>query len=176
MKRWPHAPSHCVNHPGAYIVTASTLYKQRLFDTPEKLTLLENSLLEALDQGGWEVQAWAVFNNHYHFVGLMSEGGDPAIEVARKVHGRTAVALNRLDGIRGRRVWFQAWDTAISFDRSYMARLAYVHHNPVRHGLVQVADMYPWCSAEWFAQRAERSWYETITSFPIDDVNIADDY
>jgi putative transposase len=158
------------------MVTASTYHKQRFFDTPEKLTLVEDALLETLEEYGWQVQAWAVFSNHYHFVGFSPEEGSNAMRMATKLHANTSRMVNRIDGTPGRKVWHQAWDTAISFERSYMARLAYVHHNPVHHGLVQVAEMYPWCSAEWFSQRADRAWYETITSFPIKGVNVADNY
>ena len=33
--------------------------------------------------------------------------------------------------------------------KSYLARLNYVHQNPVKHGLVRVANQYRWCSAAW---------------------------
>ena len=42
VKDWPHVPVHRLNEDGVYMVTAATLYKQRLFNTPDKLTLLEN--------------------------------------------------------------------------------------------------------------------------------------
>jgi putative transposase len=176
MNHWPHAPSHRIDHPGAFIVTGATLHKKHLFDTPAKLTLLETSLLSALEQFAWQVQAWAVFPNHYHFVALSSVAESNVMATVKKLHASTAIAINRLDETPGRKVWHQAWDTRISYERSYLARLAYVHHNPVRHGLVPVAELYPWCSASWLSQRAENSWYETVTSFPTDGVNVYDDY
>lgn len=45
VKDWPHAPIHRLGSDGIYIVTGATLHKRRLFDTPEKLTSLENELL-----------------------------------------------------------------------------------------------------------------------------------
>ena len=57
-----------------------------------------------------------------------------------------------------------------------MARLNYVIQNPVKHGLVAVADQYPYCSAEWFRLRAEAAWYGTVTSFPIDRLEVEDDF
>jgi len=39
-----------------------------LFDTPEKRDLLECHLLTLAKQFNWQLEAWAVFANHYHIV------------------------------------------------------------------------------------------------------------
>ncbi len=84
--------------------------------------------------------------------------------------------MNDLDGEPGRKVWFQYWDTLLSFERSFLARLNYVHNNPVKHGLVKIATRYPWCSASWFEQNADRSFYNTVMNFKTDRVNVRDDF
>ena len=65
---------------------------------------------------------------------------------------KTARDLNRLDLVPGRTVWFNVLETELSFEKSYLTRLNYVHQNAV-HGLVAVANQYPWCSATWFSER-----------------------
>src|SRR5258705_7767342 len=67
-KDWPHAPVHRLTEHGIYIVTAGTLHKQRMFDTPAKLDLVERMLLSFAKQCVWQLEAWAVLANHYHFV------------------------------------------------------------------------------------------------------------
>ena len=52
-KDWPHAPVHRLTEHGIYIVTAGTLHKQRLFDTPSKLDLVERMLLSFARQCVW---------------------------------------------------------------------------------------------------------------------------
>ncbi len=52
MPDWPHAPPHRLFEPGAYMVTAGTLHKRRLFDTPAKLTLLQDALLTVFAEFG----------------------------------------------------------------------------------------------------------------------------
>ena len=81
-----------------------------------------------------------------------------------------------MDGTSGRKVWFNSWDTRLTYEKSYMARLAYVHQNPVKHGVVKMARDYRWCSAAWFEQNSERPFVETVLSFPIDKVNVRDDF
>src|SRR5438105_2299406 len=44
-KDWPHAPVHRLSENGIYIVTAGTLHKKRLFDSPGRLDLMERLLL-----------------------------------------------------------------------------------------------------------------------------------
>ena len=62
---WPHAPAHRLGSDGVYIVTAGTLYKEHFFKTPESLNLLESRLLSLARQYQWQLEAWAVFSNHY---------------------------------------------------------------------------------------------------------------
>ena len=67
-KEWPHAPIHRLGSGGIYMVTAATLYKKRLFSTSEKLTSLENEILKLAKLYSWQLEAWAVFMNHYHLI------------------------------------------------------------------------------------------------------------
>src|SRR2546421_243075 len=171
MDHWPHSPPHMVFSAGTYMVTSSVLHKRKLFDTPEKLDYLESELLAIMAMFEWKLQAWAVFQNHYHFVGIAPP--EPQIATAmNRLHGRTSKGLNDMDGVRGRKVWFQYRDTALTYQKSYLARLSYVHQNPVKHGLVKAPEDYKWCSAKWFSESATRAQYNTMMSLPIDSVNV----
>jgi putative transposase len=175
-KDWPHAPLHRISDAGVYIVTAATLHKERLFGSSDKLTLLENNLLALAKSYRWQLEAWAVFTNHYHFV---ANGGSDSVDLKafiKQLHGDTARELNRLDGTLGRQVWFNFWDTKLTYERSYFARLNYVHQNAVKHGLVRVANQYRWCSAAWFERTAAAAMVKTIYGFKTDRLNIDDDY
>jgi putative transposase len=88
---------------------------------------------------------------------------------------QTARQLNLWDNTLGRKVWFQFWESRITFERSYLARLNYVHHNPARHGVVPLAD-FRWCSASWFAENGPPAFVNTVNSFKIDGVNVPDDF
>ena len=175
-KVWPHAPVHRLGEGGTYMVTGATLYKRRLFHDGERLDLLEAALLRLMKEAGWQVEAWAAFSNHYHFVAYPAPEAGDLREVIHDLHGETARELNRLDGVAGRRVWHNYWDTKVTFEKSYLARLNYVHQNAVKHGLVAIANQYAWCSAGWFERTATRAQVATVYSFKIDKVNVCDDY
>ena len=97
-------------------------------------------------------------------------------EFISHLHTSTASELNRLDGLAGRRVWYNFWDSKLTYERSYLARLSYVHQNPAKHGLVDVANQYRWCSAAWFERTAQPAIVKTIYGFKIDKLRVADDY
>ncbi|HJZ83453.1 MAG TPA: hypothetical protein VKD91_23995 [Pyrinomonadaceae bacterium] len=122
-------------------------------------------------------RTWAVFSNHYHFVGRSpDEGAENLGQMLGLLHEKTAKWLNKVDNEGGREVWHNFWETRLTHQRSYLARLNYVHQNPVKHGLVRVANQYPWCSAGWFERTARPAQVKTIYGFKTDKVSILDDY
>ena len=52
------------------------------------------------------------------------------------LHVKTAEWVNKLDCTRGRQVWFNYRETRITYEKSYLVRLNYVHQNAVKHGLI----------------------------------------
>ena len=175
-KDWPHAPTHRLDSRGVYMVTAATLHKEHFFTTPQKLDLLEGGLLSLAKQYEWHLHAWAVFANHYHFIARSQQEVPRLGEFLSHLHTSTSRDLNRMDQTVGRRVWYNFWDTRLTYERSYFARLSYVHQNPVRHGLAIIANQYRWCSAAWFERTAALPMVKTIHGFKIDKLRIADDY
>ncbi len=171
MPDWPHGPAHCVTERGTYIVTAATCGKEPFFRSRPHLDLLCDALLTLCLEHAWNLQAWAAFPNHYHFV-AGSTAPESLPSMIRRLHSRTARAVNELDRQPGRRIWFQYWDTLVTNQRSYFARLRYVHENAVRHGLVRRAANYPWCSAAWFERKANPAFRKTVLRFPCDRVSV----
>jgi hypothetical protein len=65
---WPHAPVHRLSEHGIYFITAGTFHKAHLLNDPAKLDLVECSLLTLSKRCGWQLEAWAILSNHYHFI------------------------------------------------------------------------------------------------------------
>ena len=141
------------------------------------MKVLHRGLLTVALKFGWQLEAWSVFSNHYHFVGHSpDQGAENLAEMLGLLHEKTAKWINRLDGAAGREVWHNFWETQLTYEKSYLARLNYVHQNPVRHRLVPVANQYPWCSAGWFERTARRAQVKTIYGFKTDKLKILDEY
>lgn len=176
---WPHAPIHRWVPGSAYLVTAGTYGKLHHFRGAERLSWLTQEILERTWEFGWRLDAWAIFSNHYHFVASprpdLAHPGSLK-EAIRRIHGRSAVHWNRADGAAGRKVWHNYWETQLSFERSYLARLQYVHDNAVHHRLVTEATAYPWCSARWLQQQATPAQYKVLKSFRTNTVRVPDGF
>ncbi len=174
---WPHAPLHELSARGTYFLTAGTYHKEHHFRGVERLKVLHRGLLTVARDFGWHLEAWAVFSNHYHFVGHSPDAGaENLAQMLGFLHEKTAKWINKLDDLAGREVWHNFWETRLTYKKSYLARLNYVHQNPVRHKLVQVANQYPWCSAGWFERTASPAQVKTIYGFKIDKLKILDEY
>ena len=176
---WPHAPTHELSESGTYFVTAGTYQKIHHFRCTERLSVLHRGLLTVTQEFGWQLEAWAVFSNHYHFAAHSPSNEEGAQSLSRmlgSLHEKTAKWVNRLDGTRGRQVWHNFRETLLTYQKSYLARLNYVHQNAVKHGLVRVANQYPWCSAAWFERTATPAQVRTIYRFKTDRLQVLDDY
>jgi putative transposase len=176
---WPHAPVHQLSVRGTYFVTGSTYLRAHHFRGKDRLGVLHRGLLTVARDFGWRLEAWAVFSNHYHFVAHSPVDAPDASNLSQMLgvlHVKTAEWVNRLDQVPGRQVWFNYWETRLTYEKSYLTRLNYVHQNPVRHGLVPVANHYPWCSAAWFERTASAAMVKSIYRFKVDHVRANDEF
>ncbi len=177
QKYWPHAPEHRLTQSGAFIVTAGTYQKEPLFHSSERLNALCDGLLKYAAKHEWRLQAWAIFPNHYHFVALSPEGASGSLSTfLRELHSRSARWLNKLDNSNGRKVWHNYWETHLTIEESYYARLNYVHQNAVKHKVAAVASQYPWCSASWFEKNATKAFENIIYGTQTELIKVKDDF
>jgi len=176
MSDWPHSPVHRLGQAGSYMVTCGTYEKEHRFRGTQRLEFLHDCLLGLAEEYAWNLQAWAVFSNHYHFVAISPPDAETLVVFLKKLHSDTAMAVNRWDHTPGRQVWFQYWDKHVTFPQSYYARLNYVHTNAIHHRLVAEPSLYPWCSAGWFQRHATTAFYKTVMRFKFDRVSVPDDF
>ena len=176
---WPHAPTHQLAVGGTFFVTGATYQKRHHFRGANRLRVLQRGLLTVAEKFGWRIEAWAVFSNHYHFIAHSPANADDATSLRAMLgmlHVKTAGWVNKLDATPGRQVWFNFWETRLVNQRSYLARLNYVHQNVVKHGLVPVANLYPWGSAAWFERTASPAMVKSIYRFKTDKMAAGDEF
>lgn len=175
-KTYLHSPPHYFVPNAMYIVTGAILYKQRFLFDDQRKALILGILLERAAHWGWDMQAWSILENHYHWIGEAPQNALTLETLIRQVHSKTAVELNKLDKTPGRKVWHNYWDTCITHETSYLARMHYVHINPVKHGLVQNPEEYPFCSYRWFLENSDDEFQKKVINQPIDRIEIEDDF
>jgi REP-associated tyrosine transposase len=173
---WPHAPPHYFTPHGIYIITAATLHRAPLFNSGAKLDLFRDTAFELTKNYALILQAWAFFPNHYHVVIGFEKTTARHKDFLGHLHRELAIRLNHMGSTPGRRVMYEFWDTRLTFEKSWLARLNYVHQNAVKHGLVAVANEHPWCSAPWFETNARPSFVKSVYSFKTDRIKVPDDF
>lgn len=102
----------------------------------------------ALSKTDWRCFAFAIMSNHIH-LGAVA-GNEPLVTWMREVHGPFAELMNERHARIGS--VFVRGPNAIGVQHEGVAKLvAYIHHNPVRAGVVSRAE-----ASDWTSHRAYR--------------------
>jgi putative transposase len=113
-KMYPHNPPHYFVPNAMYIVTGAILQNENLLTENKRNEFVLQTLFERAELLNWTLQAWAVLNNHYHFIGQAPENATTLEKLIRQLHSITAIEINRRDNTPGRQVWFNYWDSCLT--------------------------------------------------------------
>jgi REP element-mobilizing transposase RayT len=117
----------------------------RHLEKPEVARLVVNGLDWLESRHGWEVPAWVVMPNHVHCLlhrpsGSTGElGGHLGI-----LKGYVAREANRILGRSGNFWLSEIFDRWCRSPDKYDAAVRYIRNNPVKAGLAEVPDQWPW--------------------------------
>lgn len=130
-----------IEYSGAfYHVMARGNRRERIFRDDTDRRFFCQTLGEACERTGWRVHAWVLMNNHYH---LMLETPEANLVVGMKwlqnTYTRRFNSRHRLWG----RLFGDRYKAVLSEGGSghyYCSLMDYIHLNPVRVGLVRMAQ------------------------------------
>ena len=171
-----HTPPHLFRANAIYMITGSTYKQKYLLTQNAKKQNFCDVLFARANQFEWLLMSWAIMDNHYHFIAQAPEKVETLSKFIQAVHSLNAIFVNKSDGIIGRKVWYNYWDTCITNETSYLARLRYVNENPVKHGIVASPEDYLFCSYRWVNESFDADFLMRIFSQPIDRIKIKDDF
>jgi putative transposase len=134
---------------GVYHVINRGNYRQDLFINEGAHRSFEKCLFEACEKCGWVLEGYCVMTNHFHLVIRTPKGN--LVYGMKWLQSTFANRYHRFRKVQGK--LFQGrYKSLIVEEDSYLgALLHYVHLNPVRAGICQVADLseYRW-SSYWY--------------------------
>jgi len=127
-------PQNLVNHPTVVFLTVCTQARKPLLANDRMHDLIVDIWAGAT---AWVVGNYVIMPDHTH---LFVAPGQPSLPLANWVRFWKSQFTKRL----GEAIW-QAdyWDTMMRTGDGYQAKWEYVRENPVRAGLVQRADDWP---------------------------------
>jgi putative transposase len=124
-----------------YHVISRGNYRKELFED-RTAGAFEKTLFEACAKCGWLLHAYVIMSNHYHMALETPEAN--LVEGMRWLQGTFGIRFNAFRGERGH-----------VFQSRYKSLVNYIHLNPVRAGIVIVAELgeYEWSSYPKFFKR-----------------------
>ncbi|MEQ9167094.1 MAG: transposase, partial [Fulvivirga sp.] len=156
-----------------YFITMTVVYWIDVFSRKEYRDILVDSLNYCTDQKGLKLYAWVVMSNHVHIVGQVeSELGmsgflrdfkkyaskriiEAIVEIPESRRGWLVDKFSFEAKRTGRAENYKLWkddNHAIDMsDINLVNKIDYIHHNPVRSGLVEFPDHYLYSSARDYA-------------------------
>lgn len=176
-KTYRNNPPHLFRSKVKYFITGSTYQRKRYVASVESKNATMGYLFKSFKNFGWCIEDWVLLDNHYH---VIAEAPDQAVtlhQVINHLHKFSALWIKRQSGNQndGNRIWYNYYDTCITYERSYFARINYIWFNPVKHGYV--LDPADWIFGSYYFRKKNEEPLETIImGFPWDKVKIEDDY
>lgn len=131
-----------------YFITTVIQKRRKLF---VNLDICRNIILQMKrfdDEDYIETIAWVIMPDHIHWM-FQLKAADDLGTVLKRFKGRSGRKLNLLLGIRGT-FWQHAYyDHAVRKDEDVKKIARYIVANPLRAGLVERIEDYPYWDAVW---------------------------
>jgi len=138
-KEYPHNPPHLFRKDSKYFITAATYKRIRFFQTDQFKQILLDSILTTFTKFNWIIEDWVILDNHYHLMTDVKSNPTDLSRIIRNIHRYTAIEIRKINpiAILAEKIWYNYWDTCITFEKSYLACLNYIWNNPVKHEYVE---------------------------------------
>ncbi len=173
-KTYPHNPPHLFRDDSKYFITASTYNRIHYFKTDQAKEKLRNSIFIEFSKNDWILEDLVILDNHYHLMADAKGNADKLSSIMREIHKFTALWIkkNNALGKQAEKIWYNYWDTCITFENSYYTRINYIWFNPVKHGYVD--DPKDWKFGSYYYRFKEKPEYmkKLIKKYPCDKLDL----
>ena len=143
-------PSRKSNSPDAppytrtFFVTTKTSMGRRLLQSDQFAELFVDVLRSCIAAKRFQVRDFVIMPDHIHL--LLSVRGDTSVEKAMQfIKGGFSYRIKKELGFSGE-VWQRGFsEVRVLGQQSLQCHRQYIAENPLRAGLVQPGETYPWC-------------------------------
>lgn len=148
---------------GVYHVLNRGNYRSDIFRGEKTKQAFLDCLAEACEKTGWRIHAWCLMSNHYHLA--ISTPKANLVDGMSWLQGTFAARFNGLRGERGHLFQGRYKSLVVDPDGGLGPLCHYIHLNPVRAKLREVAELsaYRWASVSWLLEPKRRpAWYDPV--------------
>jgi len=157
-KTWGKSRSNRLSHYDYSVdrpihVTISTQNKQEIFNSTVNAETVIGELLKSAKELGFRVLCYCLMPDHLHVVLTPGDSGSSLSKFLNIFKGRTTAIFKKKKGFK--KIWQRsAYDHVIRTDEDLRAVIEYIMNNPVRKGMTEKADDYPY--GKWFEVEIKR--------------------
>jgi len=127
--------------------------KKDVFSTEKHAKIVIDGLLSTADDLGVRILCYCLMPDHLHVVLSPGQSARSLSKFLNVFKGRTTTTFRKREGWH--RIWQRsAFDHVIRSDENLRAVLEYIVNNPVRKGIAEKAEDYPY--SKWFEMEIER--------------------
>jgi putative transposase len=147
-------PEEVLSSARVFFVTTNTSMSRRLLQSERNATLLIDVLRSNVAAGRFQLEDFVIMPDHIHL--LITLQGDMTLEKAMQlIKGGFSYRLKREFGYLGE-VWQRGFsDVRIRDGQSFSQHHAYIVQNPVKAGLVDSAEDWPYCHSYLAKKKAQ---------------------
>jgi putative transposase len=177
-KTYKHNPPHLFKPNSKYFITGAIHQKRMLLRSDEAKQRLILSLKQGFNSKGWKLEDWVALHNHYHLMADSPGYAGSLPGIMRDIHKFTSMWIrkNIKEAAGLEKIWWNYWDTCITYERSYYTRLNYLWYNPQKHGVIEKAEEWEFGSL-FFRVQEEAQYIRTLrVNYPFESVKVRDDF
>jgi REP element-mobilizing transposase RayT len=157
-KTWGKSRSNRLSHYDYSVdrpihVTISTENKQEIFNSTVNAETVIGELLKSAKELGFRVLCYCLMPDHLHVVLTPGDSGRSLSKFLNTFKGRTTAIFKKKKGFK--KIWQRsAYDHVVRADEDLRAVIEYIMNNPIRKGMTEKADDYPY--GNWFDVEIKR--------------------
>ena len=148
-----------------HFITSSCYHREPLLGTARRRNLFLKVLEQVRKKYEFVVVAYVVMPEHFHLLISEPEKANPSVVIqalklgvvrrlfpASRKAGENCVTLSLFENLPPRHFWQRRfYDFNVWSARKRAEKLRYIHRNPVKRGLVEAPDQWPWSSFRAYA-------------------------
>ncbi len=136
---------------GIYHIIMRGINRQVIFNEDEDCHRFLQALKHYKETSGYQIYAYCLMNNHIHL--LMKVEYEPLAQIMRRICGKFVYWYNNKYDRDGYLFQDRFKSEPVEDEPYLLTVIRYIHQNPLKAGLVEKIERYPWSSYNAYVKR-----------------------